>query len=87
MRLGSYPCVLSKSSRVKKLYGRSKISERHRHRYEVNPQFFEELEKAGLLISGRSPDGKLAEMVECPEHAGGEYHMMRDSGYDTTQSK
>ena len=68
MRLGAYPCVLSKGSVVQKIYDGYKISERHRHRYEVNPAFFTALEEAGLYISGRSPDGKLAEMVEYREH-------------------
>ena len=53
---------------VSKIYGESAISERHRHRYEVNPHFFASLEEAGLLVTGRSPDGKLAEMVELPTH-------------------
>ena len=53
---------------VQKLYGSSEVSERHRHRYEVNPAYFESLEQAGLKISGRSPDGKLAEMIELNAH-------------------
>ena len=69
MRLGAWPCELRKGSRVAKIYGQGAISERHRHRYEVNPHYFEPLEKAGLLVTGRSPDDKLAEMVELPEHA------------------
>ena len=68
MRLGAYPCVLAKGSRASKIYQSEQISERHRHRYEVNPRYFARLEKAGLQISGRSPDGKLAEMVELSEH-------------------
>lgn len=68
MRLGAYPCVLAKDSKASKIYQAEQISERHRHRYEVNPSYFSRLEKAGLQISGRSPDGKLAEMVELNEH-------------------
>ena len=68
MRLGAYPCVLRKGSYVAEIYGEKEISERHRHRYELNPNYFNQLESAGLQITGRSPDGKLAEMVELKEH-------------------
>jgi len=68
MRLGAWPCALREDSTVRKLYGQDQIEERHRHRYEVNPEFFDELEAAGMLITGRSPDGKLAEMVELLDH-------------------
>ncbi len=68
MRLGAWPCSLQAGTVVQKLYGQSDIQERHRHRYEVNPAYFETLEEAGMLISGRSPDGKLAEMVELQSH-------------------
>lgn len=68
MRLGAYPCVLAQKTKVSSIYGVEEISERHRHRYEVNPKYFSKLEKGGLLISGRSPDGKLAEMVELSDH-------------------
>ena len=68
MRLGAWPCSLRKGSIVRKLYGKDDISERHRHRYEVNPDYFDSLEQAGLKVSGRSPDGKLAEMVELAAH-------------------
>jgi CTP synthase len=64
MRLGSYPCTLLDGSLAKKIYGRKKITERHRHRYEVNNKYKARLERAGLLCSGMSPDGKLVEMVE-----------------------
>lgn len=66
MRLGSYPANLAKGSVVAKLYGREKVEERHRHRYEVNNAYRAQLEKAGLVISGTSPDGKLVEFVELP---------------------
>jgi CTP synthase len=68
MRLGGWPCTLRDGSTVRKLYGSAEVNERHRHRYEVNPSYFESLEQAGLKISGRSPDGKLAEMIELNSH-------------------
>ena len=68
MRLGAYPCVLLKGSKARKIYQSTEIMERHRHRYEVNPNFIGELEAAGLVISGRSPDRTLVEMVELPDH-------------------
>jgi CTP synthase len=68
MRLGAYPAHLAEGSRVREIYGEAEISERHRHRYEVNNLYRERLEEAGLRISGVSPDGKLVEMVEFPDH-------------------
>ncbi len=68
MRLGAYPCVLEKGSRVSEIYGVKEISERHRHRYEVNTTYREALEDAGLKFSGMSPDGILPEIVEIPDH-------------------
>lgn len=68
MRLGAYPCVLDKNSLVYKLYGQEEISERHRHRYEYNTNYKNELEKAGLKCVGTSPDNKLVEIVELKEH-------------------
>jgi CTP synthase len=68
MRLGSYPCVLLEGSRAALAYGSAHISERHRHRYELNNQYREILEKAGLVMSGLSPDGNLVEVVERPSH-------------------
>ncbi len=68
MRLGSYPCRVLPDTLAARAYGRSEVSERHRHRYEVNPEYLERLEAAGLVLSGLSPDGKLVEMVEFPEH-------------------
>jgi CTP synthase len=64
MRLGAYPAVLKKGSLAEKVYGTNKISERHRHRYEVNNDYVERLEKAGMIFSGKSPDGNLCEIVE-----------------------
>lgn len=68
MRLGAYPAMLEKGSRVAEIYGKSEISERHRHRYEVNTTYRERLEKAGLKFSGLSPDGTLPEIVENVNH-------------------
>ena len=77
MRLGAYPALLKQGSRIAEIYGNEEISERHRHRYEVNITLSEELEKAGLSISGTSPDGALPETVEYPDHPwfiGVQYH-------------
>lgn len=68
MRLGSYPCILKENSKVKELYGKENILERHRHRFEYNNKYREELEKAGLICSGVSPNGKLVEIVEYKNH-------------------
>jgi CTP synthase len=68
MRLGSYPCVLTPGSKAAAAYGASEISERHRHRYEVNNDFREALTGHGMLISGASPDRRLVEMIELPQH-------------------
>ena len=67
MRLGTYPANLKKGSIAERAYGVSKISERHRHRYEVNPEYIEKLEAAGLVFSGRSPSGILMEIAELPK--------------------
>jgi CTP synthase len=68
MRLGAYPCTLLSGSRAAQIYGAGEISERHRHRYEFNNDFREQLGKAGLVLSGTSPDGRLVEIVELPDH-------------------
>ncbi len=68
MRLGAYPCVLTPGSKAAAAYGAGEISERHRHRYEVNNDYREALTGNGLLISGASPDRRLVEMVELPHH-------------------
>jgi len=68
MRLGAYRATLTKGSRVAEIYGSTEISERHRHRYEVNTTYKKQLEDAGLVFSGMSPDGKLPEIVEIPDH-------------------
>ena len=68
MRLGAYPCVLQKKTKAFEAYKKQKISERHRHRYEVNNKYRDALEKNGMVISGLSPDEKLVEMIELPDH-------------------
>jgi len=68
MRLGAYPARLRPGSRAADIYGTEEISERHRHRYEVNNHYLERLEAGGLRISGLSPDEKLVEMIELPDH-------------------
>ncbi len=77
MRLGSYPCRLLPGTKARAAYGRDDIVERHRHRYEFNNEFREQLERAGLLASGVSPDGSLVEICELREHpwmVGSQFH-------------
>ncbi len=68
MRLGSYPCKLRTGTKAHKAYGKLEINERHRHRYEFNNSYRLELEEAGMIISGLSPDGDLVEMIELSDH-------------------
>jgi len=68
MRLGAYPCVLKKDTRAAEAYGSLEISERHRHRWEINNNYRDALERHGMVISGMSPDGRLVEMIEIPQH-------------------
>ncbi|MDB2405043.1 CTP synthase [Alphaproteobacteria bacterium] len=68
LRLGAYPCILDKSSKSYEMYGSENISERHRHRYEVNIDYREKLESAGLIFTGLSPDGLLPEVLEIKNH-------------------
>lgn len=68
MRLGSYPCKLTKGSLAHKIYGSDTIDERHRHRYEFNNDYLKEFESNGMIASGINPDGNLVEIVEIPEH-------------------
>ena len=77
MRLGAYPCVIKPNTLASKVYGQEEISERHRHRFEFNNSYKEELEKAGLKVSGTSPDGSLVEIVEIEDHPyfiAGQFH-------------
>ncbi len=68
MRLGAYDCMLSPNSRAAQVYGKGRISERHRHRYEVNLAYEDRLAQMGVIFSGRSPDGLLPEILEIPDH-------------------
>jgi CTP synthase len=68
LRLGAYPAILKGRTIVRKLYGKRNVSERHRHRYEVNPEYYDILEENGLVLSGMSPDGKLIEFIELKDH-------------------
>ncbi|HEV7735621.1 MAG TPA: CTP synthase [Candidatus Binatia bacterium] len=77
MRLGDYPCVLKEGSLARRMYKKSKIAERHRHRYEFNNTYREQLEASGLVCSGVSPDGSLVEIVELKDHPwflGSQFH-------------
>ncbi len=68
MRLGAHPCVLHPDSNAAECYETTHVSERHRHRYEFNPEYRSQFEQAGMLLAGTSPDGKLVEIVEVPDH-------------------
>ena len=68
LRLGAYPCVLGENTTAYSLYGTREISERHRHRYEVNNDYRAALEEAGMTLSGISPDGRIVEMIELKNH-------------------
>lgn len=68
MRLGAYECVLKPGTLASRIYGQASISERHRHRYEFNPEYQEILDTQGLLFSGKSPDGKFVEIIELKDH-------------------
>ena len=68
MRLGAYPCRIVSGSLMERAYGESLIQERHRHRYEFNNRFREEMQRAGMAIVGTSPDEHLVEAVELPVH-------------------
>lgn len=68
LRLGAYPCVLTEGTKASKLYGTTNISERHRHRYEVNNDYRDIMTENGMVLSGLSPDGRIVEMIELKEH-------------------
>ena len=68
MRLGAYPCVLTDNSLAQKIYGETLIHERHRHRYEMDIAYADKLAEKGFIVSGKSPDGLLPEIVEIPDH-------------------
>ena len=87
MRLGAYDCALKPGSRVAEIYGQQQISERHRHRYEVNINYMKRLEEAGLTFSGMSPDKSLPEIVEFADHPwfiGVQFHPeLKSKPFDT----
>ena len=68
MRLGEYPCTITKGTRAFQIYGKSKVSERHRHRYEFNNAFLEKFEESGMLASGINPNENLVEIIELKNH-------------------
>jgi CTP synthase len=77
MRLGAYPCRLQDGSKAHEAYGSKEISERHRHRFEFNNKYRDELQEKGMILSGLAPDGSLVEVVELPDHpwfVGCQYH-------------
>jgi CTP synthase len=77
MRLGAYPCIIEKDSLAHRIYGKEKISERHRHRWEFNNKYLADFEKAGMMASGRNPDTGLVEIIELKDHPffiGVQYH-------------
>lgn len=77
MRLGAYPCIIEKGSLAHRIYGKEKISERHRHRWEFNNKYLADFEKAGMMASGRNPDTGLVEIIELKDHPffiGVQYH-------------
>lgn len=85
MRLGAAPCDLRKGSRAAAIYGKSKITERHRHRYEFNNQYLKQYEAAGMIASGINPENKLVEIVELKNHpffVGGQFHPELKSTVD-----
>ncbi|OGZ02197.1 MAG: hypothetical protein A2946_03115 [Candidatus Liptonbacteria bacterium RIFCSPLOWO2_01_FULL_53_13] len=69
MRLGAYPATLKRATIARRAYGKPEISERHRHRFEINPEYIERLEAKGMVFSGSSPDRRLMEIMELPQSA------------------
>ena len=77
MRLGAYPCKIKEGTLAYNIYEKTDISERHRHRFEFNNDYKEQIENAGMICSGTSPDGRLVEIVEIPSHKffiAGQFH-------------
>ena len=68
MRLGSYPCVIKENTLAHRIYGKTEISERHRHRWEINNHYLPQFENAGLIASGINPETGLVEIMELPDH-------------------
>ena len=85
MRLGKYPCVLTEGTHSRELYGVAEISERHRHRFEFNNDFRDEMTAKGMVLAGLSPNGHLVEIVEIPGHpwfVGAQFHPVSKSRPD-----
>jgi CTP synthase len=77
MRLGAYACEVAKGTLAHKIYGKSRINERHRHRYEFNNKYRAQYEQGGMVMSGTNPDANLVEMIELPSHPffiAGQFH-------------
>lgn len=83
LRLGAYPCVLGEGTRARELFGIQEISERHRHRYEVNNEYRRELIQHGMVLSGLSPDRRIVEMLELPDHP----YFMGTQGHPELKSR
>ena len=88
MRLGAYPCAIEDSTLAKTIYGKSMISERHRHRYEFNNEYLQQFEDAGMIASGKNPESGLVEIIELPNHPffiGVQYHPELKSSVENPQ--
>jgi CTP synthase len=88
MRLGSYPCDIKEGSLAAKVYGRTAVSERHRHRWEFNNKYLEQFEKAGMMASGKNPGTDLVEIIELSNHPffiGVQYHPELKSTVESPQ--
>ena len=88
MRLGAYPCTIEEGTLAKTIYGKSLISERHRHRYEFNNEFLQQFEAAGMIASGKNPESGLVEIIELPNHPffiGVQYHPELKSSVENPQ--
>jgi CTP synthase len=88
MRLGAYPCAIEEGTLAKVIYGKSLISERHRHRYEFNNEYLQQFEEAGMIASGKNPESGLVEIIELPRHPffiGVQYHPELKSSVENPQ--
>ena len=88
MRLGAYPCAIEDRTKAKEIYGKSLISERHRHRYEFNNEYLQQFEEAGMVASGKNPESGLVEIIELPSHPffiGVQYHPELKSSVENPQ--
>jgi CTP synthase len=88
MRLGAYPCAIEEGTLAKAIYGKSLISERHRHRYEFNNEYLQQFEEAGMIASGKNPESGLVEIIELPGHPffiGVQYHPELKSSVENPQ--